>query len=408
VILQLDPTHDEAQTQLAELYSKRAAAKPAEQQRASEAPADSDSMEIERGVGRYDAIDLSPEPEAKPSAAPPAELEIQMSSLLLPGPNPKQLPAAPAEIELDVSALQGTAFDGEEIPIIVDPEPIAPVPANLPVIPLFSDLSREDFIAVLQGAAEVRAFNRGEPIVKEGEPGDAMYAIVQGKVAVVRQVEGEAPKKVAQMNEGDLFGEMALISNSPRLATVVAEEETVVMEFARQSLDGIAAKHPSVRTAIERFYRQRLLENLLRSSPLLHPLSHDQKRAVARQFEAKNYPSGEVLLKQGAPGEAFFMLLRGRCEVFHTAKTGGEFPYPDLREGDAFGEISVLLEQAATATVRAKGPVVVLKMAAAKFRELMLAHPEVKPLVMKLVNERLGRTAELAGKLRGIGRDLRV
>lgn len=376
VILQLDPAHKEAQSSLAELYSKRLsapAAKPAEV-------------------------------SAPPISSRHAPIELDTSSLLLPGPNKLGLPAV-NEIELE---MMDSNEQLEEIPIIMDPEPLAPVPSTLPVIPLFSDLSREDFVAVLQGAAEVRAFNDGEAIVREDEIGNAMYAIVQGKVAVVRQVDGQPPKKVAAMNEGDLFGEMALVSSSPRLATIVAEGDTVVMEFARSSLDSIIAKHPTVGEAIQRFYRQRLMENLLRSSPLLRPLSDQDKLKIAHSFNSMTFKGGEVLLKQGEKGDAFYMLLRGHCDVFHTAKDGKEHSYPALREGDAFGEISALLQQPATASVRAAGPVVALQLPAEKFRELLLANPEVKPLVMQLVNERLGRTAELVGKLRGIALDLRV
>lgn len=363
VILQLDPEHKQAQASLAELYSKRMAA-----------------------------------PAAKP-VAPQKVAPIDTSSLLLPQ-------SWQNEIELSDEVIEGEEI--EEIPIIMDPEPIAPVPSTLPVIPLFSDLSREDFIAVLQGAAEVRAFHSGEAIVKEGEPGNAMYAIVQGRVSVVRQVEGQPARTVATMNEGDLFGEMALVSSSPRLATIIAEGDTVVMEFARRSLEEIIARHPSVGDAIQRFYRQRLMENLLRSSPLLHPLSDDDKLAIARSFEAMTFKDSEVLLRQGEQGDGFYMLLRGQCDVFHTTKDGKEHAYPALREGDAFGEISALLQQPATASVRASGPVVALKLPAEKFRQLLLANPAVKPLVMQLVNERLGRTAELVGKLRGIALDLRV
>lgn len=367
VILQLDPAHERTQASLADLYAKR-----------KEGP-------------------------AKPAAAT-REIALDSDALFLPSP---VQPALPSFREIDLEVAEEDVIDGEEIPIEVEPAMPAPAPSELPVIPLFSDFSREDFIAVLKGAVEARAFAAGDKIVREGEPGNAMYAIVQGRVGVVRPIEGQL-RTVAQMHEGDLFGEMALVSESPRLATIVAETDTVVLEFARQSLDAIIARHPTVSDAIERFYRDRLLQNLLRSSPLLRPLSDATKRSVTSKFESKTYNPGEVILQEGLKGDGFYLLLRGRCAVFHKDSRGNEHPYPDMREGDAFGEISVLMNVPVSATVRATTKVVVLKLAADKFRDLLLSQPAVRPMLTRLATERLQRTADLVSRLETAGLDLRV
>ncbi len=363
VILTLDPKHEATQQSLAKLYSGR-----------------------------------------RPSLAP------QVIA-------PKLPPAAPLEagvlLELGGDDTAGVEVVEIEIPIdfeTIPPqsEPPPPPPSSLPVIPLFSDLSREEFVALLSGAVEARAFHPGEAIVTEGQPGDAMFAIVQGRVAVQRTLEGQPRRKVAQMGEGEFFGEMALLSDSPRLATIVAEEPTVVLEFARGSLDALTTRHPAVRTAIERFYRDRLLANLLRSSPLLDPLDEAQKQAVASQFESRIYAPGDSIIEEGQPGEALFLLLRGRCRVFHRDAARAGVRYPDLGEGDTFGEISVVLEKPASATVEAIGPVVVLWIPASVFRADVLSHPRVKPMVLRIVNERLNRTSDLVSRQRAAETDLRV
>src|SRR5213076_3621312 len=94
-----------------------------------------------------------------------------------------------------------------------------------------------------------------------------MYAIVQGSVRVLRTLSGEV-REVARMGEGDFFGEMALIAGTPRLATVEAAEPAVLMVFTRERMDAVVAAHPMLGQALSRFYRERLVANLLRSSPL--------------------------------------------------------------------------------------------------------------------------------------------
>ena len=359
VILALDPNHVATQQSLAKLYSGR---------RPSAAP----------------QVTAAKIPAAAPLEADPFELSVEAV-----------VESVEIEIPLDFEAIPPQA------------EAPAPPPSSLPVIPLFSDLSREDFLAVL-GAVEAKAFDAGESIVVEGDPGHAMYAIAQGRVGVIRAIDGGPGRRVAQMNEGDFFGEMALLSDSPRLATVVAETASVMLEFARSSLEQLLARHPEVAVAIERFYRDRLLANLLRSSPLLHPLSEEQKQAIAGHFKSEIYGDRDVIIEEGHKGDAIYLLLRGRCRVFHRDPVRNQVKYPAMREGDTFGEIAVVLDQAASACVAADGPVVVLSLPAETFRADVLSHPAVRPMILRLVEERLQRTADLVSRQQSAALDLRV
>ena len=82
------------------------------------------------------------------------------------------------------------------------------------------------------------------------------------------------------------------------------------------------------------------------------------------------------------------MVLRGTCAVSHQS---GE-RYPDMHEGDLFGELSVLMEGPATATVRALGPVLTLRLPASGFRERVLKDAGAALAVKKEAKLRLERT----------------
>jgi cAMP-dependent protein kinase regulator len=213
-----------------------------------------------------------------------------------------------------------------------------------------------------------------------------MFAIVQGQVAVSR-----GGSKVAAMTAGDFFGEMALMSNSKRLATVTADSDVLVLEFPRDAMEKLFEAHPGIRVALDAFYRDRLLANLMRASPLLSPLSQDEKIDLSGKFEVKTFEAGHVILVQGQPGDGLYLILRGRCGVMD--RSGKR--YPALIEGDAFGEISVATGQNVTAHVRAESQVVALRLPADVVRAQVLNHPQVKAALLELANERLERTRAL-------------
>lgn len=278
---------------------------------------------------------------------------------------------------------------------------------GMPVVPLFSQLGQEPFAAVLE-AMEVRTCAARQSVVKEGEPGASMFAVVEGTLEVVRHFQDGAQRQVGTLTEGAFFGELALISEGPRLASVVAASPGVLLEFTRAKLEALVRKHPVVGQVVQAFYRERMVENLLRSNPAFSLLKPEQKQAVVREFTLKAAAEGEVLLKQGQEGEAFYLLLRGRCTPYHVKPDGQEKAYPELREGSVFGEISLLLGKPVTATVRANTASVVLRLDRAAFERLILGLPGIRGALMKVGTERLQRTAKLLSGQEIHDGDLRV
>lgn len=286
-------------------------------------------------------------------------------------------PAAPApevEVELDIAV---------ELP--------APPPDGLPTIPLFSTLTRDELKDVLNTSMEVRAFGPGAVIVAEGAPGDSMFAVVEGEARVFRGWGTPAQREVAQVATGDIFGEAAMVSGAPRLATVVTVGDAVVLELRREAMGQVIARFPRVGSMIDAFYRDRLLANVLRASPVLRLLSEGAKRALSAQFQSCTFVDGQRIIAEGQPADSVHLLLRGVCAVSHAAGQR----YPDLREGDLFGEVSVLTDGPATASVTALGPVLTLRLSGKAFTTLVLSEPAAQSAVNQLAAARLDRTGRL-------------
>lgn len=258
---------------------------------------------------------------------------------------------------------------------------------------LFSRLPHPAFVALVD-AFEPRSFGPLARILKEGDPGSAMFALVEGSVNVVRQAEGDT-RVVAQLGPGELFGEVALMAQTPRLASVVAAERCTLLELSRERMDAVTAKHPVVKEVLQTFYRERLLSNVLRESPLFSDLAPAHKTEVARAFTLRTVAMGEELVRHGVLGDTLFVLLRGRCLPFHPRPDGGETKYPAMSEGDIFGEISLLLGKPATATVRALTPCTLLCLSRPDLERLVLSEPAIRSRLMQMSFERLQRSAQL-------------
>ena len=116
---------------------------------------------------------------------------------------------------------------------------------TLAQVPLFSQLSRGALRRLARGTIS-RRFGRGDVIVKEGEQAVAFYLVLSGKVEVVKQAEGATPRVQGVLGPGDFFGEMALIDDYPRSATVRALEDTECLELWRWDFRYELHRSPSI------------------------------------------------------------------------------------------------------------------------------------------------------------------
>lgn len=99
-------------------------------------------------------------------------------------------------------------------------------------VPLFEGFTLEDRVALAK-AATVRTYRRGETIVEQGQPGDAFYVIVKGRVAVAIVAPDGREVVLNSLGEGEHFGEMALLDDAPRSASVIAQEKAELAILSR-------------------------------------------------------------------------------------------------------------------------------------------------------------------------------
>lgn len=266
----------------------------------------------------------------------------------------------------------------------------AAFPERLPPIPLFSELRADAFRALLP-ALVLRRVRPGEVVVAEGEPGQSFFVVARGEVRVTKRMahDLDAPETtLATLHEGAIFGEMALVSAAPRSATVRAVGDADLLEFDRAALAALSRDVATLAAALDKFTRERLLNNLLQTSPLFRPLDRKQRLDLVRRFTAHDVAPGVQIIAEGHPGRGLFVLLAGEVDV---SKIDGasKVLLATLKPGDVFGEISLLNDEPATATVTAARQSTVLFLAKDIFQRLVAAFPEIREYVSNLGEERM-------------------
>lgn len=304
-----------------------------------------------------------------------------------PPPIPEGLPARGMPLLDPPKLLETAARKAADIDHITD------VPARFPQIPLFSHLSEGAFIRVL-GSLRLRRYTHGEFIVTEGTTGDSFYMLADGVVEVSRKLGGQ-PTVLAHLHAGAVFGEMALVSNAPRAATVRAQGDVDLLELKRADLEHHAGELDSVKKALKRFTRGRFLANLAATSPLFSGLPKPDRRALMAKFQPRNTYAHDVLIEEAEPGRGLFLALRGEYSV-SALQAGVSTELACLRGGDLFGEISLLREEPTVATVTVVTPGEVLFLPKEEFAGMLERYPDVQRNLETMSTERLKQRRALA------------
>jgi CRP-like cAMP-binding protein len=133
----------------------------------------------------------------------------------------------------------------EETPFV---EYVSGVAEHLQQVPLFTPLAEEE-LARLAKASTTRVFAPGEAIVRRGQEGNSMFVIIRGAVKV-QIPENDYQKTINKLTSNDFFGEMSLLTGQPRTATVIAEQETEVIQIKKSAIKPLFETNPDLMKSI--------------------------------------------------------------------------------------------------------------------------------------------------------------
>jgi CRP-like cAMP-binding protein len=285
-----------------------------------------------------------------------------------------------------------TTDTGAHKEIALDDEPevdvLRAVVSAIGSSPLLSELD-SDLVRQLIDVGTLVRRSAGEVVFRQGDAGNSLFLILSGEVAVQHELDGET-RELARLRGGAFFGEMALITSSPRSATVRAVGAVDLLEVSRRDVRQMIDKNPRVLKLLMRFFRARLVGTLLQTSPIFEAFSRDDRRGLIAAFRLRELGAGHAVFEEGSRAEGLFVLLAGRLEVLR----GLDSSIGRLAPGDVFGEMSLLEGGPAMATVKAKTRSWVLLLPVAAFEQLSARHPEMRERLRALAETRKARNAQ--------------
>lgn len=221
---------------------------------------------------------------------------------------------------------------------------------------LFRNLEKEQRNEIIDAMFEKKVA-KGVAIINQGEEGDNFYVVDSGAFDVF--VNGN---KVVEIGAGGSFGELALMYNTPRAASVIANQDCVVWAVDRVTFRRIVTNNM--------FRKRKLYENFLRTVPILNSLDSAEVTKIADALEPIEYKDGEDVVRQGEEGDSFYILVNGEAKVTIT-KEGEPHEMMRYHPGDYFGEIALVNDSARAATVTAIGNIKVVSLNRAAFIRLL-------------------------------------
>jgi CRP-like cAMP-binding protein len=194
--------------------------------------------------------------------------------------------------------------------------------------------------------------------------------------------------ELTHLLEGALFGEMALMTDQPRTASIQVVGEADLLEVSRAAVAELIRAVPALAERLDRFARERLLKNLIASSPLFKPFDNQQQMELIRRFEGIDIPAGTTVIRENEIGQGLFVILLGEVEVLRQGR-----PIAHLRVGELFGEMALLGDHPTNAEVRTVLPTSILFLGRDYFRRLVSALPALRKYFEDLSRSRGGANA---------------
>jgi len=201
---------------------------------------------------------------------------------------------------------------------------------------MFSAVDPKDMETIIMAMSEV-PLKAGEKVINEGDDGDFLFVIEKGSLECIKKIDGE-DKVVKTCDAGDVFGELALLYNCPRAASVVAKGDCVCWKLDRESFNHI------VKDAAAK--RREKYDSFLKKVALIASLGAYERSQIADALVPETYQKGDTIVKQDEPGDKFYIVEEGALYAMK-----GTDRVMEYKSGDYFGELALLKNQPRAASV---------------------------------------------------------
>ena len=229
---------------------------------------------------------------------------------------------------------------------------------------IFNSLEDQDFTQVID-AFEEKRFNAGDYVIKEGDQGDVVYLVDTGELDCEKTFKkGDKPTFLKTYYPGESFGELALLYNAPRAATIKAKTDCILWALDRGTFNNIV-KEAAVK-------KREKYENSLKNVPILSTIDNYELGQICDAVNSAKAKKGDYIIKQGEKGDKFYILDEGEAyaaKVFNPGEP--EQNVKDYKKGDYFGELALLRDEPRAASVIAKTKCKLITLDRLAFKRLL-------------------------------------
>lgn len=191
---------------------------------------------------------------------------------------------------------------------------------------------------------------KGDTLIKQGDDGDNLYVVDSGELDCFKKFANQDEEKHLKIYKpGEAFGELALLYNAPRAATIIAKTDAITFALDRECFNHI------VKDAAAK--KREKYEQFLAHIELLDQMDPYERSKIADALKVTKIVNGEFVVKEGERGDTFFMIESGTAIATKTLNND-EAPVEVLKykEGDYFGELSLLRDTPRAANIQATVP----------------------------------------------------
>eukprot|EP00347_Sterkiella_histriomuscorum_P017965 403347301 len=229
---------------------------------------------------------------------------------------------------------------------------------------LFNSLNEEEFKIVVD-AMDQRRIQPGDNVIVQGEDGYELFVVEQGTLSCYRQFANQSQATFLKKYEaGDAFGELALLYNAPRAATITADTESLLWVLDRETFNHIVKD--SSRNRREKY------ESFLAKVKILESMEPYERSVLSDAFVEETFKAGEYIIRTGDEGNKFYLVESG--ELFATKVLDNHEEAKEVMQykaGDYFGERALIQNEPRAANVIAKTDCKLVSMDRHSFKRLM-------------------------------------
>lgn len=236
----------------------------------------------------------------------------------------------------------------------------------------------------------IRSVKPGDVICAKQQYEHSLFLLIMGRVEITSVVKGKTIS-LAMLSSGELFGEISALFMTPRIATATASTASVLLEIPSEVMRDLMEQAPVIKNAVLHRYRYRTLETTIRAVPLFTELPPETVAPLIDNAELLTYAKDTPILHQGEAGDAFYIINYGVARVHIEV---GDYPLNValLRNGDYFGEWSLLSTQPRVASITALTAVEVVAIAGKVFLDFIATYPQVHEQILQVAHERRSKT----------------